>query len=808
MEKKKMYMIGATHIDAVWLWGKAEGMQEVKSSFMSALERMKEFDDFIFTQSSVSYLAWMAENCPEAFAEIRERVVQGRWEITGGMWMEPDCDLPSGESLIRQFLYGKHFVKEHFGKDVVTAYNVDSFGHGANMPAVCKGCGVRYYLMSRPDKKHVEVPPVFVWAAPDGSEVVAERTGGEYMAWTRPAIEWNLSESLEALEQYGYDRMAVFYGVGNHGGGPTVENIRTVCALRKEREDVELDFSRLDQFFEEVDRQQLPVVRREMGRIYYGCYSSDCEIKTLNRRAEWTLQKAEILACMAMHMGRSGYRYPQERLDQAWKTVLFNQFHDVLAGTSIEPSRNAACREFAGAVATAQWAIDGAVQAIANHIDTRGDGFPLLLVNPVGSAYEGVIEANVYVPRAKKKRMRIRDFQGKEIPYAESDYENYAVDSRKHILFEAKVPAYGYAAYRVIMEGPDIDPDAGSPMAATESSMENGILSVAFDGQTGAPCSVRKNGCELLEKSCMFAVYEDDRGSWGEHVFDGQACGSFRVTDKKVIEVNSMRAVVRYLLEYGRSELMADYILEKNSDRLKVRLKLRNAEKQKLITLHIPAAVQNPAIYNETAFLAENKVCREDKNKEYYQHRFVKIEDGNGQKGMAVLNDCIYGFHQVENEYRLILLRNSSFARGGRGPLPDNLEGRFMNQGTYDYSLTLLPYDQPLSHGRLFAEADFLHMPVEYLEDSCHGGESWLYRDALLKLSGHNVHFSGIKKADRDDAMILRFFETEGETGEIAVRKGENIWEQSLGPHEIRTLKETKDGFRLCNMIEESGDQP
>ena len=803
MERKKMHMIGSTHIDAVWLWEKAEGMQEVKSSFMSALERIKEFDDFIFTQSGISYLAWMEENCPEVFEEIKERVAQGRWEITGGMWIEPDCNLPSGESLIRQFLYGKGFVAKHFGKDVVTAYNVDSFGHGSNMPAVCRGCGIRYYLMSRPDKKYVDVPPVFVWAAPDGSEVIAERTGGEYMAWTRPAIEWNLAESMEALEQSGYGQMAVFYGVGNHGGGPTVENIRTICTLREERKDVELDFSRLDSFFARVNKEELPIVKREMGRIFYGCYSSDCEIKTLNRHAEWMLQKAEALACMAEHMGRRGYRYPREELDRAWKTVLFNQFHDILAGTAIEPARNAACREFGGAIAAARAVSDGAVQAIANRIDTRGDGFPLLLVNPAGRDYEGVVEANAYVPRARKKKIRIRDYQGREIPYAESDYKNYAAESRKHILFKARIPAYGYALYRVITEGPDIDPDAGGSMKATEISLENEKVSVTLDGQTGAPCSIRRNGCELLEKSCLFAVYEDDRGSWGEDVFDGGMCGSFRVTDKKVIEVNSMRAVVRYLLEYGHSEMMADYILEKDSDCLKISLKLRNAEKQKLITMNVPVAVQDPVVYNETAFLAENKVCHGDENKEYYHHRFVKVEDCGGQKGMAVINDCIYGFHQADGEYRLILLRNSSFARGGRGPLPENLEGRFMNQGTCDYSLVMLPFDEPLSNGRLFAEADFLHMPVECLEDSCHRGDSWLYRDALLETDGEGVHVSAVKKAAGDDGMILRFFETEGKTGEITIRRGEDTSVWSLGAYEICTLKESNREFRRCSMTEE-----
>ena len=199
MEKKKIHMIGNTHIDPVWLWEREEGMQEVKSSFLSALDRMYEFPDFIFTHSSISYLEWMKENCPEAFERIRQRVAEGRWEIVGGMWVEPDCNIPSGESLIRHFLYGKEFVEREFGKEVVAAYNVDSFGHGANLPAVCAGCGIRYYLMSRPGKSNLDVPPVFVWQSPSGASVLAERTGGEYMAWTRPALKRNLAESLEEM---------------------------------------------------------------------------------------------------------------------------------------------------------------------------------------------------------------------------------------------------------------------------------------------------------------------------------------------------------------------------------------------------------------------------------------------------------------------------------------------------------------------------------------------------------------------------------------------------------------------------------
>ncbi len=681
MEKKNIHMIGNTHIDPVWLWQKAEGMQEVKSSFASALDRLDEFPDFKFTQSSISFLAWMKENCPEQFERIRARVAEGRWEIVGGMWVEPDCDLPSGEALIRHFLYSKKFVRENFDKDVVTAYNVDSFGHGSNMPAICSGCGIRYYLMSRPDKKHVQVPPVFTWRSKDGSSVIAERTGGEYMAWTRPALEWNLSESIEALEEHGYDRMAVFYGVGNHGGGPTIDNIHTIYEMRKEREDVTMDFSTIGEFFEQVEPDRIPVVSREMGRIFFGCYSSDCEIKTL----------------------------------------LFNQFHDVLAGTSIEPARNRTCMELGGVVAAAEEITEDAVQAIANRLDTRGDGFPLLLVNPTGTDYRGVCGASVYVPRAEKKNTRMRDAAGKEIACAESSYDNFAPEARKFLLFEAEIPAYGYVIYRVISEGPDL-PEEESTLTAQEDLLDNGVIRVSFDRTAGAPTSIVKEGRELLTGSGSFAVYYDDCGSWGEHVWEEKVCGVFHVTGRKVVEVNQMRAILRFFLEYGKSEMMVDYILEKGSDRLKMRLKLRS----------------------------------------------------------------------------------SSFARGGRGELEQNLEGRFMNQGCYDYELMLIPHEGQMKKKRLFAEADFLHMPVSYMGDSNHVGKEWLRCGSILSIDKDNhVHVSSVKTSEYDRGeLVVRLFETEGTNSSASV-SADGVQESlEFAPYEIKTLRLTADGWKACSMIE------
>ena len=317
------------------------------------------------------------------------------------------------------------------------------------------------------------LPALFVWKAPDGSQVTAERTGGEYMAWTRPALEFNLKESEEGLDEIGYDRMAVFYGVGNHGGGPTIENIRTIYEMREEYPAGTLDFSTMEAFFQKVDPKKLPEVTGELGRIFFGCYSSDREIKQKNRRAEWTLQKAEAISAMAARMGAESWETPVKRLEYAWKEALFNQFHDVLAGTSIEPSRAQACREFDTAISIAEHTVYDGIQAIANALDTRGDGFPLVLVNPCGQEFEGVFAADVYVPRAQKKPLRMRDPKGEEIFCCETGYRNRTPDSRKVILFEAKIPAWGYSVYRVIGEGPNAM-EQPPCIRASERMLDNG----------------------------------------------------------------------------------------------------------------------------------------------------------------------------------------------------------------------------------------------------------------------------------------------------------------------------------------------
>lgn len=796
MKKAKIHMIGNTHIDPVWLWKRAEGMQEVKSSFSSVLDRMNEFPDFKFTMSSISYLEWVKENCPEMFERIRERVLEGRWEIAGAMWVEPDCLFPSGESLIRHFLYGKKFVEENFKMEPVVGYNVDSFGHGSNLPCILNGCGMKYYVFNRPVRAKLSIPPVFIWKAPDGSSVPAERIGGEYLAWTKPGIEFNLRESKEMLEAYDYDRMAVFYGVGNHGGGPTIDNIRSIYELREESPD-DLDFSTMKEFFDTVEQEQLPVYEGELGRIFTGCYSSDNEIKRLNRRAEWSLVKAEAVGAMAARLSGGSYRYPGADMEKAWKMVLFNQFHDILSGTSIESARNDACQEFGYSLAIARQVISDGIQAITNSVDTRGDGFPLVLVNPTGREFKGVFLADVYVSSANRKQVRMRNTRGDEIPYAEITAPYYARDARKEILFEAEVPAMGYAVYRVLQEKPDFKPEENR-MTVDGTTVSNGILTFTIDEKTGCPASIIRGGAELLLAPASFGVFRDDRGAWGVEFLEEKQEGIFEAQSIQVVETNFLRTVVRSFLTYEKSELVVDYILEKNSDIIRMNCSIHNHQRNACICYCVPVSGNNHQVTTETAFHAEKKVIND--GTEYYQHRFADVVNDE-QQGIAVINNCAYGMSQKDNTYRLILSRSVIFAHGDGAPVPVTPDIKFMDQGCWDFTLEMLPHDTELMKQRLFTEADFLHMPVDYLGDNNHAGRHWLRKGSVLTAAGEGVHLSCFKPGE-EGSEIVRIFECEGQETTARIQLCGIEFETMLSPCQVRSFAVKENKIKECSMIE------
>ncbi len=331
--KPKLHLIGNAHLDPVWLWPWTEGFHEAKATFRSALDRMQEYDDerpFIFVASSAAYYEWIEQSDPAMFREIQQRVREGRWGLVGGWWIQPDCNIPCGESFVRQALVGQRYFQEKFGVMATVGYNVDSFGHNGMLPQILLKSGLSNYVFMRPGPSEKGLPGrLFWWEADDGSRVLAFRIPFSYATWgsdMENAVRLTAGEFQPPL-----DLGMFFYGVGNHGGGPTKENIESLRRLQEQPDFPELVFSTPAAFFAEARAKQLslPVVHDDLQHHASGCYAAHSGVKRWNRQAENRLMSAEKWSALAWRI--SGQPYPAD-FNHAWKNVLFNQFHDIMAG--------------------------------------------------------------------------------------------------------------------------------------------------------------------------------------------------------------------------------------------------------------------------------------------------------------------------------------------------------------------------------------------------------------------------------------------------------------------------------------------
>jgi alpha-mannosidase len=373
---------------------------------------------------------------------------------------------------VRQGLYGQRWLKDRFGITATTGSNVDPFGHNAAIPQLLRKSGMDSYVFLRPGPHELELPgQYFWWESPDGSRVLAYRIPHEYCS-PRGDIGYHVDKSLAQLPK---DRpeLMVFYGVGNHGGGPTRANIESIQRLDATGSLPRLEFSSTRAFFDRVlaEDGDIPVHVGELQHHCVGCYSAHSGVKRWNRRAENQLQRAEKWSVVADVVG--GLEYPLEELTEAWQLTLFNQFHDILAGSSIEPGYEDARDTYGESLAIAQRALDDAVQAIAWNIDIPrppelppgqpawlGDEQPVVVFNP--HAWSGPMPVELEFGSLRRVR-GLCDDEGREVPIQVVQSLATVSDSRKRLSFVAELPALGYRLYRVVLEA-EAPPIEAKPM--------------------------------------------------------------------------------------------------------------------------------------------------------------------------------------------------------------------------------------------------------------------------------------------------------------------------------------------------------
>jgi alpha-mannosidase len=801
LRERRLHMIGNAHIDPVWLWQWPEGYQEVRATFRSALDRMNEYPEFLFTSDSAAYYEWIEEIDPGMFSEIQTRVAEGRWEIVGGWWVEPDCNLPGGESFVRQALYSQRYFLEKFGAIATVGYNVDPFGHNAMLPQLLAKSGLDAYVFMRPGPHEMGLPgALFWWESADGSRVLAMRLPHEYCS-PREDLGNHIDESIAQLPDE-WTEMMCFYGVGNHGGGPTRVNLDSIRRLDGLGTMPRLVHSTPSRFFDRVlangEAAGLPVVRDDLQHHAVGCYSAHSGIKRWNCRAENLLATAEVWSSIATWELRQEYARPG--LSRAWKNVLFNQFHDILAGTAIEPAYEEARDQLGEASAIAGRVMNHAIQSISRRIDVpfSAGATPIVVFNPHAWPVRSVVELEF---GGLKPTDGLVDEHGAPVGFQPT--QSYAtVSSRSRIAIGADLPPLGYRTYRVV---PDQARISQSALRASDTALENEHLRLELDPATGRirHLVIRETGrdvADLADSDRPHAVVvEDTSDTWGHRrLAYRDELGSFETTAVTLVESGPVRAILRVASRFGHSELVEDFVISPDDPAIEIRVDLDWREHARLLKLRFATALARPQAAYEIPYGA---IERPANGEEEPGQRWVDVSgvlpSSSDIFGLAVINDAKYGFDVLGAEIGVTAVRSPIFAHHDPAIPEAGVRYTFQDQGLQRFALGLLPHRGRWSDAGLTRRALQLNQRATALIESGHEGPlpaSASYGSVMPD----NVVLGALKLAEDADDLVVRAVETAGR-GSVA-RIDLPAWSRSIefeiAPFEIRNFRVPRDAGR------------
>ncbi|MBN2359243.1 MAG: alpha-mannosidase [Deltaproteobacteria bacterium] len=823
-EWEQRYAILATansHIDMAWLWPATETVEVVRRTFGTALQLMREYPDLTFTMASAQSFAWMQDLYPALFAQIKERVQQGRWEIVGGMWVEPDLNLPDGESLARQLLYGKRYFRQQLGVDVKIGWNPDSFGYCWQLPQIYKRAGVDYFVTQKlywNDTTKFQ-HQLFWWQAPDSSKLLAYFPH-DYGNDTRPT---KMASDLAAYAPAtGSREMMHLFGIGDHGGGPTRAMLDVLRAWQhQERVFPRLDLGTAGQFFARLERDlaqlDVPTWNDELYLEFHrGVQTSQSEAKKDNRESEALLLTAERFASLVSLFGGD---YPQRDLELAWKKVLFNQFHDILPGSSIAAVYREAAQDHAEVRRIAGGALSASLQEIAQDIDTNGSGVPVVVFNPLSWQRSEVVELEVRLPRAASS-VQVLDTVGRPAPaqLLAADPARRAVRLR---LLAEDVASLGYQSYRVVP-----GPAAAQPplVTATDYTLENACLRVEVDPRSGCIRSlfdkraqresVAAGGCGNLLQAFVDLPRQWD--AWNiDATFEDRRWDLLAAESVQPLERGPLRASIRVVKRFKSSTIVQDITLDAGAARVDVISDVDWHEQHVLLKAAFSVDVQSERATFEIPYgTIERPTTRrtpaERARFEVPALRWADLSDA--QFGLSVLNASKHGYDVKGNAIRLSLLRSPGYPDLTEPWLvhPDLDAAAASEQGRHRFTYAFYPHAGGWREGGAMRAGYQLNYRLIALPVDSHDGVL-PPQGSFVDVTPDNVIVTALKRAEDGDAYVLRCYEYLGRAAVARIRLPRPVASASevnliedpvaacdatgdsiafeIGPHEIRSFK-------------------
>ncbi|MBK8019939.1 MAG: hypothetical protein IPK19_00615 [Chloroflexi bacterium] len=823
------------HIDPVWLWGWEEGLREAISTFRTAANLLDEFPEFVFNHNESVLYEWVEEYDPPLFERIRAHVASGRWNITGGWYLQPDVNLPGGETLVRVILEGRRYFAEKFGVRPPVSYNFDTFGHPGSLPQLLAGADFRMYIHYRPDIRHLDLPGmVYRWRSKDGSEVFAVRPDAWYCTPWPGSPERETRRGVEQARQKGRDVM-VMWGLGDHGGGPTREELINFRKLIAEFQDadVEVRHSTPEAFLaaHQPYLHEYPVYEGELQRTLVGTFTSVAPIKRQMREGEALMASAERWAAAAWW--RFGRPYPADQLRDAWKRLLFNSFHDTLCGTLTEDAMPGVDDMFGYAHDIARRVIVKGQHALLPNVEPTPETIPIYVCNSHGSAVRAAVGLNFlsdYAPPPKPKVYTLYDDQGVVVPHQTRGGDTSILDDnawKPFCGFVADVPPLSIRRYEVRFEPPPaFDQKIQVQEDVDAITVETPFWTAGFSRAHGLVSLVEKSsGCELLRDAVCFVAMHDRSNAWGSdfrvifsepfaplEILSPAEVGAYAGAEGRegpavrVVASGAAWTTVECLSGWAHTRASLRFTFYADLRHIDLNTTLFMGARAKMLKLQFPfdAPICRPSAeipYGVAEYPADTG--------EYPFSRWVRLDAHPMTIGVA--NNGLNGFDaSIDGKLNLSVARGVIHA----SPMEDAADpGKlytYTDQGQINTRFRIVAGLNRAEIARaLVAAALELNQPLErffvyYPPTALEGAAA--HPAPLLTVTPPQVVVGALKKAEGEDALVIRLHETAGEAVTARIElEGAPPLDAEFGPYQLRTFKIARGGtWKACNLLEEA----
>jgi alpha-mannosidase len=801
-------LTGNSHIDAAWLWPWTETVDVVKRTFTSAVQLMNEYPDYTFTQSAAQYTAWMNEKYPSLNEEIQQRVKEGRWEIVGGMWIEPDLNMPDGETEVRELLIGQKYFKDTLGVTARIGWNPDSFGYNWQLPQIYKRSGLDYFVTQKMHWNDTNQLPlrIFWWQSPDGSKVLTYFPT-DYAHTNLDPIRLSNDFAASAERNPGLTDMMDVFGVGDHGGGPTRaildQGEHYIAATKDVNGKPERDlamptmrFGTAQHYFDTITPKlssdspvwnydkigterysiaatpgkiSLPTWNDELYFEYHrGVFTSQAKHKANMRRSEVETIDAEKLASLAWLTGKP---YPNDDFTDSWKKITFNTFHDLAAGSGIGVIYKDAQDDYKEVFHSDREITEDSLKVLSAGIDTHTkDGASVLIFNPLAWPRTETVEMTVQLPSAADS-VRLLDTRNHEV-LTQTVGHDAATNTFILLARPVDVPSLGYEVLHAVA-GAAKEPASAlkaAELKATERGdtihLENEKLSVVIDRHTGCISSLTDakthteflaaNSCgnqlqTFVDKPKNYDAWNVDPGTL-DHFTPISNVDSIALTDQ-----GPLRATVHIVRTWQASKFVQDISLDAGADSVDIRNHVDWHETHVLLKAAFPLSATSPKATYEIPYGSIERTT--ERNNSYQKAQFevpaMRWADlGNSGHGVSILNDSKYGYDGLGNTLRLTLLRSPTW--------PDADADR----GVQEFRYAIYPHAGTWKQSETMHRGYELNYPMSATQVESHTGSMPAER-SWISVENPNVTLTSVKKAEDSDALVFRLVEWAGKASEV-----------------------------------------